>query len=83
MTLTDAEEAIRHNPSIHKCYFRKVRAQTGLREYNKAEETFKYILQMNPYCRETKDEFKKMKCSPLFDMGFDKLTSIKASNGPP
>ncbi len=80
LALADAEEAIRHNPSIQKCYFRKAKALTGLREYTKAEQTFKYILQMNPCCQETKDELIKMRCYALIDMGFDKLTSIKASN---
>ncbi|XP_054163137.1 uncharacterized protein LOC128960971 [Oppia nitens] len=79
LAFTDSEEAIKQQPNIEKCYFRKARALTGLREYQRAEETYKMVLKTNPNCPETRRDLIQVRCEALQDMGFDREMAIKSA----
>ncbi|RWS29355.1 39S ribosomal protein L23-like protein [Leptotrombidium deliense] len=80
LALDDAQHAIKLNPTLAKCYFRKGQALFGLKKYNDAEIAFKEVLILDNDCPETNQELVKVRYEALLSLGFDETSSSFAAH---
>eukprot|EP00062_Callorhinchus_milii_P022321 gi/632979991/ref/XP_007906778.1/ PREDICTED: LON peptidase N-terminal domain and RING finger protein 3-like [Callorhinchus milii] len=67
--LSDAEIAVRLNPSWAKGHFRKARALAGKKSYAQAVEAFREVLKIDSSCTDAKCELLQVQMRHLMELG--------------